>query len=429
MAGPTSRELRSAEMLIDRLRADGRRDPRHERRRARPVPHPGGRRGSAGSRRSPTISRGHARRSGTRSGGPTSSSRPAASGRRPDDLTREAIAAACGETPAVDPALEAWLRGLWARRGHAVPGDEPQAGVAHPVGDGAPERRTARPRAGGSTGPTAGHRRPARPAPRDAARCGTTGSCRACARAPGPATSPRHVPAGRDRRIAVVADILGEELPAGHRTRSSRPTPGRTRSTSGSRPAVCAATGRPPTCVERGRDADRPASSPTTSGPTGETTWAEAIGAALAERGWTLAALEVGTGGALAHLLGALPWPRLGARSRAETRRRRSPRRPPGARSGRASLGRRRAGRRPGTSARPATRPCQRRGRDARRDAPRVADGVPRRRAGPPPRGARRGGHPAPPSCVRPDRQPAPAAPARASLAAGGPGQARPGRG
>jgi nicotinamide-nucleotide amidase len=37
-------------------------------------------------------------------------------GPTPDDLTREAIAELCGETPAVDQALEAWLRGLWSRR-------------------------------------------------------------------------------------------------------------------------------------------------------------------------------------------------------------------------------------------------------------------------------------------------------------------------
>jgi nicotinamide-nucleotide amidase len=37
-------------------------------------------------------------------------------GPTPDDLTREAIAELCGETPAVDPGLEAWLRGLWSRR-------------------------------------------------------------------------------------------------------------------------------------------------------------------------------------------------------------------------------------------------------------------------------------------------------------------------
>jgi nicotinamide-nucleotide amidase len=42
-------------------------------------------------------------------------------GPTPDDLTREAIAACWGETPAVDPSLERWLRELWARRGMAFP--------------------------------------------------------------------------------------------------------------------------------------------------------------------------------------------------------------------------------------------------------------------------------------------------------------------
>ncbi|MFL5709624.1 MAG: competence/damage-inducible protein A, partial [Chloroflexota bacterium] len=42
-------------------------------------------------------------------------------GPTPDDLTREAIAAACGETVAVDPDLEAWLRDLWRRRGMEFP--------------------------------------------------------------------------------------------------------------------------------------------------------------------------------------------------------------------------------------------------------------------------------------------------------------------
>ncbi|HET9852853.1 MAG TPA: molybdopterin-binding protein [Candidatus Limnocylindrales bacterium] len=37
-------------------------------------------------------------------------------GPTPDDLTREAIAALVGETPAVDPGLEAWLRELFSRR-------------------------------------------------------------------------------------------------------------------------------------------------------------------------------------------------------------------------------------------------------------------------------------------------------------------------
>lgn len=42
-------------------------------------------------------------------------------GPTPDDLTRESIAAAIGEKPMVDPALEAWLRGLFDRRGLPFP--------------------------------------------------------------------------------------------------------------------------------------------------------------------------------------------------------------------------------------------------------------------------------------------------------------------
>lgn len=42
-------------------------------------------------------------------------------GPTPDDLTREAIASACGLEPTVDPELEAWLRGLFERRGIEMP--------------------------------------------------------------------------------------------------------------------------------------------------------------------------------------------------------------------------------------------------------------------------------------------------------------------
>jgi nicotinamide-nucleotide amidase len=42
-------------------------------------------------------------------------------GPTPDDLTREAIAAAIGEDPTVDPDLERWLRDLWSRRGMPFP--------------------------------------------------------------------------------------------------------------------------------------------------------------------------------------------------------------------------------------------------------------------------------------------------------------------
>jgi nicotinamide-nucleotide amidase len=42
-------------------------------------------------------------------------------GPTPDDLTRESLAAAVGEAPAVDPDLEAWLRALFDRRGLPFP--------------------------------------------------------------------------------------------------------------------------------------------------------------------------------------------------------------------------------------------------------------------------------------------------------------------
>src|SRR5690349_8081164 len=42
-------------------------------------------------------------------------------GPTPDDLTREAVAAVCGEEVVVDPDTLAWLEGLWARRGQPFP--------------------------------------------------------------------------------------------------------------------------------------------------------------------------------------------------------------------------------------------------------------------------------------------------------------------
>ncbi|HEY5435735.1 MAG TPA: molybdopterin-binding protein [Candidatus Limnocylindrales bacterium] len=42
-------------------------------------------------------------------------------GPTPDDLTREAVAETCGEAVAVDPGVLAWLEAMWARRGHPFP--------------------------------------------------------------------------------------------------------------------------------------------------------------------------------------------------------------------------------------------------------------------------------------------------------------------
>ena len=42
-------------------------------------------------------------------------------GPTPDDLTREALAAAVGEEPTVDPDIESWLRAMFSRRGTPLP--------------------------------------------------------------------------------------------------------------------------------------------------------------------------------------------------------------------------------------------------------------------------------------------------------------------
>lgn len=42
-------------------------------------------------------------------------------GPTPDDLTREAVAEVCGETLETDPEALAWLKGIWSRRGQAFP--------------------------------------------------------------------------------------------------------------------------------------------------------------------------------------------------------------------------------------------------------------------------------------------------------------------
>ena len=47
------------------------------------------------------------------------------------------------------------------------------------------------------------------------------------------------------------------------------------------------------------------------SGRRGETTWSQAIGTRLDELGWTLAIVEIGTGGSLNALFGDAPWVRF----------------------------------------------------------------------------------------------------------------------
>jgi len=85
-------------------------------------------------------------------------------GPTPDDLTRESIAAALGETPVVDPELERWLRELWTRRGIDFPTMNLKQAWLIPSATAIPIRTAPRP-AGGSIRPMAGSssRCPVRP--------------------------------------------------------------------------------------------------------------------------------------------------------------------------------------------------------------------------------------------------------------------------
>lgn len=228
-------------------------------------------------------------------------------GPTPDDLTREAIAAACGETPAVDPDIEAWLRELWARRGMPFPELNlkqawriPSAvTLANPNGT-APGWFVTRPD-GRVIVALPGPPREMRPiwadevVPRlDALGLGAE-------------------VASRTYRLAgigesQVAELLGEPM-----LRATNPIVA-------TYARVEAVDVRISAVAENGRPAEDLVE--TIAGTvlerlgsyvwaTGETTWGEAIGGRMAELGWTLAVVEIGTAGSVDALFGDATWLRF----------------------------------------------------------------------------------------------------------------------
>ncbi|HEU4918848.1 MAG TPA: molybdopterin-binding protein, partial [Candidatus Limnocylindrales bacterium] len=225
-------------------------------------------------------------------------------GPTPDDLTREAIARVAGEEPAVDPDLEGWLRGLWSRRGIPMPDLNLKQAWLIPSA-------TALANANG-TAPGWWVDRP---------------DGRVVVALPGPPREMRPIwadavlPRLRERgaggdhatrtfRLAgigesAVAERLGEEL-----LRATNPSVAtyarwdavdvRISATGAAAAAVVEATAR------RVRDivGDH-------IWAEGETSWADAIGTVLEDRRWTLASVEVGTGGGLAALLADRAWLRI----------------------------------------------------------------------------------------------------------------------
>lgn len=223
-------------------------------------------------------------------------------GPTPDDLTREAIAAACGETTSVDPGIEAWLRALWERRGLPfLPLNLKQAWLipsarAIPNDNGtAPGWWVDRPD-GQVVAALPGPPREMRPMWHDwvVPRLRERGFGAEVAR-----TTYRLAGIGE----SAVADLLGEEL-----LRAPNPVVATyaRQDAVDVRISAHAADGRTAealvaeaTAVVLARVGDHVWS-------TGETTWAEAIDERLAAAGWRLATLELDTGGSVARLFGGM---------------------------------------------------------------------------------------------------------------------------
>ncbi len=228
-------------------------------------------------------------------------------GPTPDDLTREAIAAACGEVPAVDPDLEAWLRELWSRRGMPFPELNLKQAWRIPSADAIPNPN--------GTAPGWFVSRP---------------DGRIIVALPGPPREmrpmwadevlPRLTRSGlgaevvaRTYRLAgigesQVAERLGEPM-----LRATNPIV-----------ATYARAEAVDIRISATADAATTAASLVEAAAaivlervgehvwaTGTTTWSEALGTRLGELGWTLAAVEIGTGGSLMALLGDAPWVRF----------------------------------------------------------------------------------------------------------------------
>ncbi|MBI3745701.1 MAG: competence/damage-inducible protein A, partial [Chloroflexi bacterium] len=212
-------------------------------------------------------------------------------GPTPDDLTRESIAAAIGEAPAVDPGLEAWLRDLFDRRGLPFPATNVKQGWLTPS-------TTAIPNANG-TAPGWWVDRP---------------DGRVIVALPGPPremrpmwrdwVQPRLAARGLGRRIASITlrtSGLGESLIAERLgallDRDANPTV----ATYARADAVDIRISAVPTASSTAEalvaaaEAEVLAAIGSHVWGRGTVTWPEAIGSALASRSWRLATVEIAT--------------------------------------------------------------------------------------------------------------------------------------
>ena len=228
-------------------------------------------------------------------------------GPTPDDLTREAIAAACGESVTVDPDLEAWLRELWRRRGMPFPERNLKQAWTIPSAEALPNPNGTAP--GWFVRRPDGHVVVALPGPPREMR---------------PMWSDEVVPrlerlglgadvASRTYRLmgigeSQVADRLGDAM-----LRTTNPevaTYARVEAVDVRISAVGDAASSAEARVEAASRAVLEAVGDFVWA-TGETTWSGAIGARLEELGWSLSVVEIGTSGQVGALFGDVPWLRF----------------------------------------------------------------------------------------------------------------------
>ena len=223
-------------------------------------------------------------------------------GPTPDDLTREAVAATCGETVSVDQATLDWLKELWARRGHPFPSVNVKQAWVIPSATSLPNPN--------GTAPGWWVDRP---------------DGRVIVTLPGPPREMRPMwaeqvlPRLADRGVGAdmvvrtlrlhgigesqVAELLGETL-----LRATNPVVATYARHEGVDVRISARTDGRLSAETLADEAETTVSAVLGRfvWTRGATTWASAIGEALATRNWTLATSERGTAGALVALLRGL---------------------------------------------------------------------------------------------------------------------------